>query len=59
MANGNMQGMGMMAPPAQPMQKQASTPVVDMNSFQQSFSNLSDSLLFFFDIIKAISFFSL
>ena len=42
MANGNMQGMGMMAPPAQPMQEQASMPVVDMNSFQQSFSNLSD-----------------
>ena len=37
-----MQGAGMMAPAAQPMREQTSMPVIDINAFQQSFSNLSD-----------------
>ena len=46
MANGDMQGMGMMAKMPQadqmPKQEQAAASIVNMDAFQKSVSNLSD-----------------
>ena len=46
MANGNMQGMGMMAPPnpqttKMPMQEKTNTPIVDGSQFREAVANLS------------------